>query len=203
MASDITVVVDRRGRTTPLGDFVFGLLEQSGKSVSQLSRDANLSRSFLYLLKDDRQVPSLDSLVTLFEAVGVDEVRIADSDEPGELALVIDGRPWWVRLPSSSRRAERSRSALQALSAPTTMSLDAGMAGALPLSAARPASYSRDSGSRDSGSRDSGSRDSGFARKNRTDDRQRLLGELLAAAGALDKPRLELLLEHAKLLAKG
>jgi len=188
MASDITVVVDRRGRTTPLGDFVFRLLEQSGKSVSQLSRDANLSRSFLYLLKDDRQVPSLDSLVTLFEAVGVDEVRIADSDEPGELALVIDGRPWWVRLPSSSRRAARSRSALQTLNAPSlsasAMSYDVGADEPLLLSAA-PASYSRDSG---------------FTRKTRTDDRQRLLGELLAAAGALDKQRLELLVENAKLL---
>jgi transcriptional regulator with XRE-family HTH domain len=188
MASDITVVVDRRGRTTPLGDFVFRLLEQSGKSVSQLSRDANLSRSFLYLLKDDRQVPSLDSLVTLFEAVGVDEVRIADSNEPGELALVIDGRQWWVRLPSSSRRAARSRSALQTLSSPSpsmsAMPYD-DVAGAPVLMSAAPASYSRDSG---------------FTRKNRTDDRQRLLGELLAAAGALDKQRLELLVENAKLL---
>jgi transcriptional regulator with XRE-family HTH domain len=185
MASDITVVVDRRGRTTPLGDFVFRLLEQSGKSVSQLSRDANLSRSFLYLLKDDRQVPSLDSLVTLFEAVGVDEVRIADPDEPGELALVIEGRPWWVRLPSSSRRAARSRSALQTLSAPSaSMSYDLGSDDAVVVGSA-PASYSRDSG---------------FSRKTATDDRQRLLGELLAAASALDKQRLELLVENAKLL---
>jgi hypothetical protein len=191
MASDITVVVDRRGRTTPLGDFVFRLLEQSGKSVSQLSRDANLSRSFLYLLKDDRQVPSLDSLVTLFEAVGVDEVRIADTDEPGELALVIDGRPWWVRLPSSSRRAARSRSALQTLSAPSpsmsALALD-DVAGAPVLMGAAPASYSRDTS---------------FSRKTRTDDRQRLLGELLTAAGALDKQRLELLVENAKLLGNG
>jgi len=60
---DITVAVDRRGRTTPLGEFVFRIVEERGMSVSQLSRDSSLSRSFLYLLKDDRQVPSLDTLV--------------------------------------------------------------------------------------------------------------------------------------------
>lgn len=187
MASDITVVVDRRGRTTPLGDFVFGLLEQSGKSVSQLSRDANLSRSFLYLLKDDRQVPSLDSLVTLFEAVGVDAVRIADPGEPGELALEVEGRPWWVRLPGSNRRAARSRSALQTLSSPPPPSYD-DLRSDAAMGSAAPASYSRDTN---------------FSRKGRTDDRQRLLGELLQAAGSLDKQRLELLVENAKLLGKG
>lgn len=188
MASDITVVVDRRGRTTPLGEFVFRLLEESGKSVSQLSRDANLSRSFLYLLKDDRQVPSLDTLVALFDAIGVDDVRIADADEPGELALVVNGRPWWIRLPGSNRRAARARSALETLTTASMSAADDLYVSAPPAPSTRGAAYSRDSA---------------FARSSKPSDRQRLLGELLSAAGELDKQRLELLVENAKLLGKG
>ena len=60
-ATDLTVAVDKRGRTTPLGDFVFGLLEAKGMSVSEFARRSQLSRSFLYLLRDDKQVPSLDT----------------------------------------------------------------------------------------------------------------------------------------------
>ena len=188
MASDITVAVDRRGRTTPLGEFVFRLLEDSGKSVSQLSRDANLSRSFLYLLKDDRQVPSLDTLVALFHAVGVDDVRIADADEAGELALVVNGRPWWIRLPDTNRRAARSRSALETLSSASMSAVDEMVVGEAAPSPTRAAAYSRDSA---------------FGRSSKPSERQRLLGELLTAAGDLDKQRLELLVENAKLLGKG
>ena len=86
-ATDLTVAVDKRGRTTPLGDFVFGLLEAKGMSVSEFARRSQLSRSFLYLLRDDKQVPSLDTLVTLFRALEVDDVRVADVGEPGDLAL--------------------------------------------------------------------------------------------------------------------
>lgn len=184
-AHDITVAVDKRGRTTPLGEFVFKVLSDRGMSVSQLSRDSNVSRSFLYLLKDDRQVPSLDTLVALFEAMGIDEVRPADPGEPGELAILVDTKPYWIRLPGNSRRTERSRAALQSFAASSWTDDEAA-----PLMAAAPqASYSRST--------------SGYARTSRNDERQRLLSELLAAANDLDKDRLAILLDHAKLLRRG
>jgi hypothetical protein len=182
---DITVAVDRRGRTTPLGEFVFRIVEERGMSVSQLSRDSSLSRSFLYLLKDDRQVPSLDTLVSLFEAIGVDEVRPSDPGEPGELAIQVDGKPFWIRFPASHRRTERSRTALQSFAASGSWADEEPL-----MVAAAPASYSRSSGS-------------GYTRSAKNDERQRLLSELLAAAGELDKERLRLLLDHAKLLGRG
>jgi transcriptional regulator with XRE-family HTH domain len=186
---DITVAVDRRGRTTPLGEFVFRIVDDRGMSVSQLSRDSNLSRSFLYLLKDDRQVPSLDTLVALFEAIGIDDVRPTEPGEPGELAIRVDDKPFWIRFPNSHRRTERSRAALQSFAASGSW---ADEEQPTLLAAAPQASYSRGSGSA-----------SGYTRSARNDERQRLLTELLAAAGNLDKERLALLLDHAKLLGRG
>lgn len=154
-------------------------------SVSQLSRDSSLSRSFLYLLKDDRQVPSLDTLVALFEAIGVDEVRPSEPGEPGELAIQVDGKPFWIRFPSSHRRTERSRTALQSFAASGSWADEEPL-----MVAAAPATYSRGSGS-------------GYTRSAKNDERQRLLSELLAAAGELDKERLRLLLDHARLLGRG
>ena len=179
--------MDRRGRKTPLGEFVFGLLADSGQSVSEVSRRSNLSRSFLYLLKDDRQIPSLDTLVALFEAIGVD-VRVADDGEPGQLALTVDGRDWWIRLPESNKRFARSQAAFQALSTNAT-------AGAAPDSDSAPAAGGSASYRRTSSA--------SFARSRKPDERARLLGELLEAAGPLDPARLALLVEHAKILGKG
>lgn len=183
---DITVAVDKRGRTTPLGEFVFRIVEERGMSVSQLSRDSNLSRSFLYLLKDDRQVPSLDTLVALFEAIGIDEVRPSEPGEPGELAIRVDDKPFWIRFPSSHRRTERSRTALQSFAASGSWADEE----PTRMAAAPQASHSKAAAS-------------GYTRSPRNDERQRLLGELLSAAGELDKERLRLLLDHAKLLGRG
>jgi transcriptional regulator with XRE-family HTH domain len=201
------VAVDRRGRRTPLGEFVFRLLADSGQSVSEVSRRSNLSRSFLYLLKDDRQVPSLDTLVALFEAIGVD-VRVADDGEPGQLALTVDGRDWWIRLPDSNKRFARSQAAYAALSTnavtgapPEPYADDAPPPAAMSARAASPRSASpRSALSARSASYD---RDSSFSRSRAADERTKLLGELLAAAGDLDPERLELLLEHARLLGRG
>jgi len=157
-------------------------------SVSALSRESNLSRSFLYLLKDDRQVPSIDTLVALFEAVGVDDVRLAEPDEPGELAISVDGRPFWIRLPSSHRRTDRSRAAMQSLAISAALFDDEPSSASPP--APRAASYSRSAAG-------------GLSRSSKSHDRQRQLSELLATAGELDKDRLALLIEHAKLLARG
>jgi transcriptional regulator with XRE-family HTH domain len=186
--ADIAVAVDGRGRRTPLGEFVFGLLTDSEQSVSEVARRANLSRSFLYLLKDDRQVPSLDTLIALFEAIGVDEVRVGEVGERGDLAVRVNDREWWVRLPQDNKRAARSRSALQSLT--TGGSFDALPGGMAAMASTPPAGAS------------SYDRDTSFTRRSAGDERKQQLAELLAAAGGLDRERLELLLEHARLLGR-
>jgi transcriptional regulator with XRE-family HTH domain len=185
--ADIAVAVDGRGRRTPLGEFVFGLLTDSEQSVSEVARRANLSRSFLYLLKDDRQVPSLDTLIALFEAIGVDEVRVGEVGERGDLAVRVHEREWWIRLPRDNKRAARSRSALQSLTTGGSFDAPAGMVAMASSPPSGAASYDRDTS---------------YTRRPVDDDRKQQLAELLAAAGGLDRERLELLLEHARLLGR-
>jgi transcriptional regulator with XRE-family HTH domain len=207
MGTDEAVVVDRRGRTTPLGSYVFGLISDTGLSVSEVARRSGLSRSFLYLLRADEQVPALDTLVTLFEALGVDEVRAAAPGEPGDLAVTVGGRERWVRLPRANKRAERSRNAWASLAASDAPLYDDPWAAPAPIVGSPPpdraASAAADSGApspRRSGT--AYSRESGFARASKADPRQRRLGELMAAAADLDEDRLDLLLQHAKLLGR-
>ncbi len=143
--ADIAVAVDSRGRRTPLGEFVFALLTDSDQSISEVARRANLSRSFLYLLRDDRQVPSLDTLIALFEAIGVDEVRVGEVGERGDLAVRVNDREWWIRLPQDNKRAARSRSALQSLTTGGSFDeLPGGMAAMASAPPAGASSYDRD-----------------------------------------------------------
>lgn len=210
MGTDEAVVVDRRGRTTPLGSYVFDLISDSGLSVSEVARRSGLSRSFLYLLRADEQVPALDTLVTLFEALGVDEVRAAAPGEPGDLAVSAGGRERWVRLPRANKRAERSRNAWASLAASeasayddpweTSAELVIGSPAPVRSSPASPAAESGAPSPRRSGT--AYSRDSGFARAGKADPRQRRLSELMAAAADLDEDRLKLLLQHARLLGR-
>jgi transcriptional regulator with XRE-family HTH domain len=205
MGRDEAVVVDRRGRATPLGAYVFGLIADSGLSVSEVSRRAGLSRSFLYLLRDDEQVPAMDTLVTLFEALDVDEVRAAAPGEPGDLAVSAGGRERWVRLPRTNKRAERSRSAWASLASTEAGPVDspAPMMGVPRRAADDPEiTESRRAGS-SARAGTSYTRDSGFARAAKADPLQRRLSELMAAAADLDDDRLELLLQHARLLERG
>ena len=105
MSAEVAVVEDSRGRITPLGEFLFALVSASGDSVSDLSRRANLSRSFLSLLKDDKQVPSIESLVAVLEALGSESVRPGDPGEAADLVVRLNGEDLLIRLPANSRRA--------------------------------------------------------------------------------------------------
>jgi transcriptional regulator with XRE-family HTH domain len=189
MSAEVAVVEDSRGRITPLGEFLFALVSASGDSVSDLSRRANLSRSFLYLLKDDKQVPSIESLVAVLEALGAESVRPGDPGEAADLVVRLNGEDLLIRLPANSRRAERSRSSMRALNSQSSLLMGA-VSGSLQRTSLEhfPAVYNTASGA---------------PRRGRGSRSDKLLGELLDAAAGLDPEQLALLVEHARLLGRG
>jgi hypothetical protein len=115
-------------------------------------------------------------LASLLEALDVDDVRLAAPTERADLFCVVDGEPFWIVLPRSSRKTVRSRSTLHNLAASSRE--------ISPI-----VTYAMDSREPDQ---------SPSARV--ADDRTRLLGELLHYAADLDPARLRLLVAHAELL---
>lgn len=179
------MVVRSDGSSEPLSRFLTRVLKGGGLSVSEVSRRSGLSRSYLYVLMDDEQTPTTESLVTLLAAAGCEDVRPADPWEEGDLAFRWQGDDLWVRYPDTSKRSTRSRNTMRSLS----RGADAWSAppSPMPISAAAAASYDMT----DAGSRSPAG------------DRQLLLGQLLEAASDLDEARLRLLVEHARLLRRG
>lgn len=168
-------VRDAAGATWPLGDWLADLLMRSKQSVTRTVDRAHLSRSFYYLVRDGKQVPSVESLASLLEALDVDEVRLAAPTEPGDLYCVVDGRAHTITLPRSGRRAVRSRTALYSLANG-------------PRELAPVADYQVNA--------------AGIVPARSPDDRTRLIAELLHHASDLDVGRLRLLAAHAELLAR-
>lgn len=178
MGSDgLALVRDAEGSERPLGDWLGDLLARSEQSVTRAADRAHLSRSFYYLVLKGHQVPSVESLASLLEALDVDDVRLASPSESGDLVCVVDGRRFSVVLPRSGRRAVRSRNALYTL--------------ATKESASSPiVNYMM------------GPAESPPVRAGAADERTRLIAELLHNAADLDLPRLRLLVAHAELLAR-
>jgi transcriptional regulator with XRE-family HTH domain len=193
--NDVALIVDEFGDETLLGEYLTRLVKGSDLGVAEIARRAHLSRSFVYLLMSDRQSPSVESLLALFEALGADEVRTADPGQPGDIALQWNGRRYWVRLPRGSRKAERSRSALRTLNTSRPAEFDDAVGAPTPMAApAAPmaAVYSMyDVGGADSSS---------AGAERRTSDRSALLAELVSRASALDEEQLRLLIDNARLM---
>lgn len=176
MGSDgLALVRDAQGQERPLGDWLGDLLARSKQSVTRAADRAHLSRSFYYLVLKGHQVPSVESLASLLEALDVDEVRLASPTERADLVCVVDGEPFWIVLTRSGRKTVRSRSALHNLAVSTR--------DVSPM-----VTYSMEPD------------ESPSARI--ADERTRLLGELLHYAADLDPGRLRLLVAHAELLGR-
>ena len=129
-------------------------------------------------------------LIALLEAADCEDVRAADPGEPGDLAFRWRSEELWVRLPATGKRAARSRQTLRSWNRTASPSSSP--------SAAPPRSQAQDdlfAGARYS-------MVAGSAGPAAVGERQRLLGELLDAAGAVDEDRLRLLIEHARLLRR-
>jgi transcriptional regulator with XRE-family HTH domain len=193
--NDVALIVDEFGDETLLGEFLTRLVKSSDLGVAEIARRAHLSRSFLYLLMSDRQSPSVESLLALFEALEADEVHTAEPGHPGDIGLQWRGRRYWVKLPRGSRQAERSRSALRTLNTSrSSESAEYDVAPmAAPMSAAGPRAFAVNAMSADdfAGS---------VVSSQEASDRSRLLAELVARASALDEEQLRLLIENARLM---
>ena len=194
--NDVALIVDDVGNETLLGEFLTRLVKSSDLGVAEIARRAHLSRSFLYLLMSDRQSPSVESLLALFEALDADEVHTAEPGHPGDIGLQWRGRRYWVRLPRGSRQAERSRSALRTLN--NSRSSDTADYDITPMAAPMPAAGPRAfvvnamAMSEDM----SGS----IVSSQEASDRSRLLAELVSRASALDEEQLRLLIDNARLM---
>jgi len=194
--NEVALIVDEFGGETLLGEFLTRLVKSSDLGVAEIARRAHLSRSFLYLLMSDRQSPSVESLLALFEALDADEVHTAGPDNPGDIGLQWRGRRYWVRLPRGSRQAERSRSALRTLntSRPSD-STDYDIAPmTAPMSSPGPRVFAVNAMT---SADDMGA---SVVSAHEASDRSRLLAELVSRASALDEEQLRLLIENARLM---
>jgi DNA-binding phage protein len=194
--NEVALIVDEFGDETLLGEFLTRLVKGGDVGVAEIARRAHLSRSFLYLLMSDRQSPSVESLIALFDALGADEVHTAEAGDPGEIGLQWRGRRYWVRLPRGSRQAERSRSALRTLNAsrasePPDYEMSS-PAAPMALSGPRVFAVNAMMATADI--------DGPVVSASEASDRSRLLAELVARAGALDEEQLRLLIENARLM---
>jgi transcriptional regulator with XRE-family HTH domain len=204
--NETALIVDEQGSRTPLGEFLTRLVKASNLGVAEIARRSHLSRSFLYLLMSDRQSPSVESLLSLLEVLGCDEVSSGGPDEPGDIALTWNDQRFWVRLPHGSRAAERSRSALRTLN--TSPSPDAYPASApsapMPMSVPALAPLMYRAAAVESASVAFAAFDVAGGSASRvestTSDKSALLAELVSRASALDEEQLRLLIENARLM---
>jgi len=195
------VVIDGHGRRMSLGDLIDLLVSRSPLPITRIAEAAGVSRSFFYLLRDDKQIPSLESLVSLLAACETGEVRLAEGDEPGEIVVTTDTQTYYIHLSST-----RSRQASSALRSSKTPSFDGGEGGSAwppaPTSAGDPWALGTTAPAYADSDAPAPSSRSGRFGLARHGGRERLLGELLDAAGGLDAERRQLLIEHARLLRR-
>ncbi len=194
----------RDRRTQPLGRFLDGLAKRAGRPVTEIARDAQVSRAYYYVLRDSDKTPSIETLANLLTSLGVD-FRLGDLEDDAEFVVRTDGDEWRVRLPYEGKRAARAlgvRNMTYASSLPnkppqpTTGDAEPGE----PLYALGPV---RETGT----SAEHHDRRRTFvvghssSRRDRSAEENRLLSELVTAAGELNADHLEHLLATARLLA--
>jgi len=92
------VVRSRDGMQQPLGRFLGDLAKQTGRPVTEIAREAQISRAYYYVLRDSDQTPSIETLANLLTSLGVD-FRLGDRDDEAEFVVRTEGDEWLVRLP--------------------------------------------------------------------------------------------------------
>lgn len=212
---DGPVVVRTRDRMRqPLGRFLDVLAKGTGRPVTEIARDAQISRAYYYVLRDSDQTPSIETLANLLTSFGVD-FRLGDRDDDAQFVVRTDGDEWLVRLPYEGKRAARARavrdmtyeSSLPNTPAPTKDTAPIPtpppvVAAGAPLYAVAPPSSPISSADSGGGAGRTFVVGLGSARRERSGRENRLLSELVSAAGDLDAERLEHLITTARLLAE-
>jgi len=223
---DGPVVVRTRDRMKqPLGRFLDRLAKATGRPITEIAREAQISRAYYYVLRDSDQTPSIETLANLLTSLGVD-FRLGDRDDDAEFVVRTDGDEWLVRLPYEGKRAARARAvrdmtyesslpnkpAARERSAPGAATREhltqdaAANAGppagtGAPLYALAPPPAPMMSTESAGGAGRTFVVGRGPSRRDRSARENRLLSELVSAAGDLDADRLEHLIATARLLA--
>ncbi len=194
----------RDGRRVPLGRFIDRLAKQTDRPVTEIAREAQISRAYYYVLRDSDQTPSIETLANLLTSLAVD-FRLGDVDDDAQFVVRSEADEWLIQLPYEGKRAARAtavRNMTYASSLPNKplrMDRYADNAVPLPAGAASPAPAAS---SEAAGGGRTFVVGHATARRERSAQENRLLSELLSAAGDLDSDRLEHLIVTARLLAK-
>jgi hypothetical protein len=140
---ETALVVDGQGRESSLGDLLELLVSRSDLPITRIAEAAGVSRSFFYLLRDDKQIPSLESLVSLLAACNAGEVRLAEVGEPGDVVVTTGDQTYFVQLSSTRSRMasstlRSSRSAWSSASSEDAWALQSASPFGWDAAAARP-----------------------------------------------------------------
>lgn len=184
------------GTTEPLGSFLDLLARRTGRSITNLVRDAGISRAYYYVVRDGSQTPSIETLANLFTALQVD-FRLAEADEAAAFAVRSDGEEWQIHLPYDPKREARARAVREMSLNLNRSTYDEPMYGVATdeiVGSIPPAVPAAQASQTFVVGRSSG-------RPPQSAHQDHLLSELLSAAGSLDPERLEHLIATARLLA--
>jgi hypothetical protein len=195
----------RDHRAVPLGRFIDQLAKATRRPVTEIVREAQISRAYYYVLRDSDQTPSIETLANLLTALDVD-FRLGDTDDAAQFVVRSEGEEWLIHLPYAGKQAARARAVRNmtyASSLPNTsaQARPAGVGEPLYALAPLPDSPSG-SPAQPAGAGRSFVVGRGPSRRDRSALESRLLSELVSAAGDLDAERLQHLVATARLLAE-
>jgi hypothetical protein len=195
----------RDHRAVPLGGFIDQLAKATRRPVTEIVREAQISRAYYYVLRDSDQTPSIETLANLLTALDVD-FRLGDTDDAAQFVVRSEGEEWLIHLPYAGKQAARARAVRNmtyASSLPNTsaQARPAGVGEPLYALAPLPDSPSG-SPAQPAGAGRSFVVGRGPSRRDRSALESRLLSELVSAAGDLDAERLQHLVATARLLAE-
>ena len=195
----------RDHRAVPLGRFIDQLAKATRRPVTEIVREAQISRAYYYVLRDSDQTPSIETLANLLTALDVD-FRLGDTDDAAQFVVRSEGEEWLIHLPYAGKQAARARAVRNmtyASSLPNTsaQARPAGVGEPLYALAPLPDSPSG-SPAQPAGAGRSFVVGRGPSRRDRSALESRLLSELVSAAGDLDAERLRHLVATARLLAE-
>ena len=195
----------RDHRAVPLGRFIDQLAKATRRPVTEIVREAQISRAYYYVLRDSDQTPSIETLANLLTALDVD-FRLGDTDDAAQFVVRSEGEEWLIHLPYAGKQAARARAVRNmtyASSLPNTSAKARPAGVGEPLYALAPLPDSPSgSPAQPAGAGRSFVVGRGPSRRDRSALESRLLSELVSAAGDLDAERLQHLVATARLLAE-
>jgi len=204
----------RDGRRVPLGRFIDRLAKHTQRPVTEIAREAQISRAYYYVLRDTEQTPSIETLANLLTSLGVD-FRLGDIEDDAQFVVRSAGEEWLIHLPYEGKQAARARAvrnmtyASSLPNSPRPPDRAAGQMQQERYAGAPPPAPAAEPAAAPSAATPAGPYRAGQTfvvghsarRPNQSARENQLLSDLLSAAGELDADRLEHLVATARLLA--